>query len=172
MATTSLWRIRGRLGSVIDYIENPEKVREQKPDVEGIETSIGGVLDYVTRDGATDHSRLVTAINCSLQNAVEDMKQTKAKFGKTGGIVAYHGYQSFKEGEVDAKLAHMIGCSLAEELWGDRYEVIVATHIDKASHIHNHFLINTVSFTGVLRQIEEGCRGLLENTKYGRRPEK
>lgn len=35
---------------------------------------------------------------------------------------------------------------MATELWGDKYEVIVATHVDKASHIHNHFVINTVSF--------------------------
>ncbi|MDD6954602.1 MAG: relaxase/mobilization nuclease domain-containing protein, partial [Prevotella sp.] len=30
--------------------------------------------------------------------------------------------------------------------WGDRYQVLVCTHLDKTSHIHNHFLINTVSF--------------------------
>ena len=25
MATTSLWHIKGRLGDLIDYVENPEK---------------------------------------------------------------------------------------------------------------------------------------------------
>ena len=146
MATTSLWRIKGTLGKVISYIENPEKTTTGQVDQNGEDASVGNVFDYVTRDCATEHSQLVTAINCSLQTAVEDMKQTKTKFGKTGGTVAYHGYQSFSEGEVTPYQAHMIGCLLAQELWGDRYEVVVATHTDKESHIHNHFLINTVSF--------------------------
>lgn len=35
---------------------------------------------------------------------------------------------------------------LAQSLWGDRYQVVVATHLDKANHLHNHFVLNTVSF--------------------------
>ena len=30
-------------------------------------------------------------------------------------------------------------------MWGDRFQVLVATHMDK-DYIHNHFLINSVSF--------------------------
>ena len=140
MATTSLWRVKGRLGRVIDYIENPDKTSEKPPDPGGGKATIRDVVDYVTRDAATDHSRLVTAINCHLETASEEMRKTKADFGKPGGTIAYHGYQSFKEGEVTPEKAHMIGCRLAEELWGGRYEVIVATHVDKESHIHNHFV--------------------------------
>ena len=149
MATTSLWRIEGGLNRVIEYIENPEKTQEritETKDYGGGEASIVSVLDYVTRESATDHTQLVTAINCTLQNVTEEMMKTKKAFGKTGGTVAYHGYQSFKEGEVTPQQAHLIGELLAQELWGDRYEVVVATHVDKESHIHNHFLINTVSF--------------------------
>ncbi len=146
MATTSLWRVKGRIGRVIDYIENPDKTSEKPPDPGGGKATIRDVLDYVTRDAATDHSRLVTAINCHLETASEEMRKTKADFGKPGGTIAYHGYQSFKEGEVTPEKAHMIGCRLAEELWGGRYEVIVATHVDKETHIHNHYVINTVSF--------------------------
>ena len=146
MATTSIWRIKGKLGSVLEYIENPEKTVTHSPNPADEDASIRDVLEYVTRDSATDHSQLVSTINCSVKTAVKDMNETKQRFGKPGGTVAYHGYQSFKEGEVTPKLAHMIGVRLAEELWGDRYEVVVATHIDKDSHIHNHFLINTVSF--------------------------
>lgn len=39
----------------------------------------------------------------------------------------------------------MIGVKLAEQLWGDNFEVIVSTHIN-CKHIHNHFVINSVSF--------------------------
>ena len=42
--------------------------------------------------------------------------------------------------------AHEIGLKLAQKLWGNGYQVIVATHLDQESHIHNHFVVNTVSF--------------------------
>ena len=42
--------------------------------------------------------------------------------------------------------AHEIGVKLAEKLWGEKYQVVVATHLDRQSHLHNHFLVNTVSF--------------------------
>ncbi len=43
MATTSLWRIRGRIGSVIDYIENPDKTMTRTKDPGGEDASIGAV---------------------------------------------------------------------------------------------------------------------------------
>ena len=73
------------------------------------------------------------------------MIMTKKRYGKEGGIVAFHAYQSFAPGEVTPGQAHQIGIKLAKELWGDRFEVIVATHLDKA-HTHNHFVLNSVSF--------------------------
>ena len=60
--------------------------------------------------------------------------------------MAFHGYQSFAPGEVTPEQAHQIGVQLANELWGDRYQVVVATHLDKESHLHNHFCLNSVSF--------------------------
>lgn len=57
----------------------------------------------------------------------------------------WHGVQSFKPGEITPEEAHKIGVELANILWGDNYEVIVSTHLDQ-KHIHNHFLINSVSF--------------------------
>ena len=72
------------------------------------------------------------------------MKFTKEQYGKTDGILAFHGYQSFKEKEVTANIAHEIGVKFAEEMFGD-YEVVVATH-QNTNHIHNHFIMNSVSF--------------------------
>lgn len=71
--------------------------------------------------------------------------ETKRRYGKTGGRTCYHGYQSFKAGEVDADTAHKIGVALAKELWGDRFEVVVATHLN-TEHYHNHYVVNSVSF--------------------------
>lgn len=43
-------------------------------------------------------------------------------------------------------LVHEIGLRLAKQLWGEKYQVIVATHLDKENHLHSHFVVNTVSF--------------------------
>lgn len=69
----------------------------------------------------------------------------KKQFGKTEGYIAWHGYQSFKPGEVTPEECHQIGIEYAKELWGDRFQIIVTTHLDK-DHLHNHFCFNSVSF--------------------------
>ena len=145
MATTSLWRIRGRLGNAVDYIDNPDKTgNPERITVTG--QALDDVINYESREEATNLKQLVKGINLDPEKAREEMLQVKRKFKKEDGTIAYHGYQSFAEGEVTPELALRIGIDLATELWGDRYQVLVCTHLDKASHIHNHFLINTVSF--------------------------
>lgn len=57
----------------------------------------------------------------------------------------FHALQSFCEGEVTPEQAHKIGVQLAEELWGDRFQVVVTTHLN-TKHLHNHFVLNSVSF--------------------------
>jgi hypothetical protein len=71
---------------------------------------------------------------------------TKRLWKRPGGIVAYHGYQSFAENEVDAKTAHDIGVELAKRLWGKRFQVVVTTHCN-TGHYHNHFALNSISYT-------------------------
>ena len=66
--------------------------------------------------------------------------------GKCEEAFEYHGYQSFAPGEATPELAHEIGLALAKKLWGEKYQVLVTTHLDKAHHLHNHFVVNTVSF--------------------------
>ena len=149
MATTSLWRVKEHLGRVVNYVENPEKTENEERLIGNGESefsSLNDVIDYVSRDSATNLKQLVTGINVDPAKARDEMNLVKKKFGKEGGTIAYHGYQSFKEGEVTAEQAHQIGIDLANELWGDRFQVLVCTHVDKSSHIHNHFLLNTVSF--------------------------
>ena len=149
IATTSLWRIHGEIGKVILYAENPDKTTETetvKTFAKEPEEQLGDVIDYISRDNATQGGRLVSGLNCSPETARKQMLETKRRFGKLGGVTAYHGYQSFREGEVTPAMAHMIGFELANWLWGKKYEVVIATHVDKESHIHNHFVINTVSF--------------------------
>lgn len=74
------------------------------------------------------------------------MMTTKLHYGKLGGNVAYHGFQSFKENEVTPEECHTIGMETAMRMWGDEYEIVVTTHLDKQHHLHNHFVVNSVSF--------------------------
>ena len=90
--------------------------------------------------------QFVSGINCHPGTAVSEMIAVKRRFGKEGGTTAYHGYQSFAPGEATPEMAHEIAIKLAEQLWGERYQVVVATHLDKANHLHSHFVLNTVSF--------------------------
>ena len=118
MATTKIWKIKSRFDNVIDYITNKDK---------------------------TDNKKYVTGINCMADIAFKEMSITKQQFNKTGGILGFHAYQSFKGCEVTADEAHEIGIRLAEELWGDKFQVVVTTHTN-TKNVHNHFVINSVSF--------------------------
>lgn len=144
MATTSIWKVGKRLDKVIKYTTNPEKT-EDKNYSESWYRDLHNTVEYIKADFKTEKQFYVTGINCSEDNALEEMKATKKKFGKERGILAYHAFQSFAEGEVTPEQAHKIGIQLAEELWGDRFEVIVSTHLN-TKHIHNHFVLNSVSF--------------------------
>ena len=141
MATTSLWHIEGRLKDLIDYVENPEKTKAKTPGLQ----DLYNVFSYVQRPEATQKGEYVTALNCLRETALRQMILTKKRYGKTDGYIAWHGYQSFKPEEVTPQLAHEIGVKLAKEMWGDRFELIVTTHLDK-EHIHCHFCFNSVSF--------------------------
>ena len=141
MATTSLWHIEGRLKDLIAYVENPEKTRIDNPNLQ----PLWDIFSYVSRPEATEQGEYVSAINCLKEIALQQMILTKKQYGKKNGYIAWHGYQSFKPGEVTPEQAHQIGLQLAKEMWGDKYQIIVTTHLDK-NHLHNHFYFNSVSF--------------------------
>ena len=119
MAVTSLWRVRGRAKTVIDYVEDPEKTVTNLPDEEL--SDIAGILEYVDDAVKTEKHFYTTGIGVDRDNAAEEFEMTKKRFGKQGGIVAAHAYQSFEEGDVSPEIAHNIGVQLARELWGDRF---------------------------------------------------
>lgn len=141
MATTGIWKIEKRLDHVIDYITNPKKTTKDSSAYQ----ELHNLSDYNNLKYETEEECYVSALNCSTHRAYKDMMLTKELYGKKDGILGYHSFQSFKEGEITPTQAHLIGVKLAEQLWGDRFEVIVSTHIN-CKHIHNHFVINSVSF--------------------------
>ena len=143
MAVTSIWPIKGRVDKVINYARNPEKTHDKKSLLKLHE--IEGVIEYAADEMKTETRALVTCLNLSSEeNAAKEFMEVKHRYGKEDGRVCYHGYQSFKADEVDADTAHNIGVALAKELWGDRFQVVIATHCN-TGHYHNHFVINSVS---------------------------
>lgn len=143
MATTGIWKIEKNLKQVIDYVSDNKKTLN--PTYDNNDLLQFHKLNQLEKEYNLEKKYYVSSINCSTENAYEDMVITKKRFNKTGKILGYHGYQSFKENEVTPEQAHEIGVKFALEVWGDRFEVIVATHLN-TNHIHNHFVINSVSF--------------------------
>lgn len=160
MATTAIWRVNGWLGKVVLYVENPNKTtnpaifNRQNMTAKHLQ-GLSDVIEYavsadktqqITDENAELMCAFVSGVNCHPNTARDEMLAVKRRFGKEDGTVAYHGYQSFAPGEASPEMAHEIGIKLAERLWGERYQVVVATHLDKLNHLHNHFVLNTVSF--------------------------
>ncbi|MCL2860106.1 MAG: relaxase/mobilization nuclease domain-containing protein [Oscillospiraceae bacterium] len=139
MATTSIWKITKRLDHVVDYTTKNEKTENVAYG------DLHKALEYTKASYKTEKKFYTTGINCSVDTALEEMLITKQYYSKTDGILGYHAFQSFKEGEVTPQIAHEIGIRLAEEIWGERFEVLVSTHLN-TKHLHSHFVINSVSF--------------------------
>ena len=141
MATTGFWPVRSSLGAVIAYADNPDKTTNPKY----LDDDLAQVLRYAENDDKTDQRLFVTGVHCTAEHAYEDMAAVQKRFGLKGKIVAYHGYQSFKPGEVTPEEAHRIGIETAKQMWGDRFQVLVTTHLNTGT-IHNHMVVNAVSY--------------------------
>ena len=126
MAITKIHATKSTLGKALAYIENPDK---------------------------TDGQMLVSGYNCEPQTASIDFEMTAVLAHEARNLkrkrstnLAYHLIQSFSpEDAVTPEQAHELGKKLAFEYTGGKYEYVVATHIDKG-HIHNHIMLNAVSF--------------------------
>ena len=138
MAVTKIWQVKGSLADVVKYAGNPEKTRTH---------DLARVVGYAADEHKTlDESErfyAVTGINCNAKTALAEMLAVQERFGKTGGNVAYHAYQSFKTGEVTPEQCHRLGVELAQKMWSDRYQVLVATHFNTGT-LHNHFVLQPV----------------------------
>ena len=144
MAVCEIWDVRGRLDHPIDYAENPEKTANPKYSDADLQAMVD-VMEYATNGDKTEQRFFVTGVNCEIATARDEMMIAKAQWNDTSEIVCYHGFQSFKHGEVTPEQAHEVGVRLAERMWGDRFQVVVATHLN-TDCLHNHFVVNSVSF--------------------------
>lgn len=138
MATTSLWPIKMTINKTINYVENKDKTKIPLSD-------LSNTIEYASNKDKTEKQYYVTGINCDENNIYQDMMMIKEAYNKIDKIQGFHGFQSFKEGEVTPEEAHKIGVEFANEMWGDNFQVVVTTHLN-TNHLHNHFVVNSVSF--------------------------
>ena len=144
MAVTKIKRIRGNPGDPLSYIGNPEKTRNRDFS-EADRQALADIIAYAADEKKTEKQYFTTGINCDVENAREQFNITKLSFNKTGGIVCGHCMQSFDGYEVTPEEAHEIGVQMSKELWGDRFQIVVATHLN-TNNVHNHIVFNSVSF--------------------------
>lgn len=145
MAVSKIWKVTARLDQVIDYAANPEKTTVKKYSPEQYQ-SLTDVLQYAKDEEKTEREFYVTGINCNVSTACDQFVTVKEHFDKSDGIQAYHGYLSFKdEPNITPELAQKIGTEFANRVWGDRFQVVVTTHLN-TKHLHCHFVVNSVSF--------------------------
>ena len=95
MATTKIWHVKDSLARVVDYAQNPDKT---------VYSDLQKVLHYAANEEKSvegaERAMFVTGVNCNRDTAFQEMQAVKERFGKMGGNVDYHAYQSFKPGEV------------------------------------------------------------------------
>ena len=138
MAYCKIKSVKNNLKRVIDYVANSEKTDED------IYLELHKELNYVAKGSKTENKLYVDGINCDPTRAREEFIKIKERFNKTKGIIAFHAIVSYKPGETTPDEAHSVGIEIANQMWGDRFQVVVATHLDR-EHLHNHFIINSVS---------------------------
>ena len=134
MAYTSVIPVR-RLDRAVKYVMNKEKTTA---------VSLQDALDYAANRDKTEQSCFESSYACTLETAFSDIRQTKERWHKSGGVQGYHLVQSFAAGEVSPELAHQIAKELAARVLGGRYEYVIGTHLN-TGHIHSHIVWNSVS---------------------------
>ena len=134
MAYTSVIPVR-RLDRAVKYVMNKEKTTA---------VSLQDALDYAANRDKTEQSCFESSYACTLETAFTDMRQTKERWHKSGGVQGYHLVQSFAAGEVTPELAHQIAKELADRVLGGQYEYVIGTHLN-TGHIHSHIVWNSVS---------------------------
>ena len=104
MAVTKIWDVSRSFASPIAYIQNEEKT--MNPKWSESKQMLEDVIEYAAQEDKTENKFFVSTLNCNKTYAREEFLIVKKRFDKEGGIVAYHGYQSFEEGEVTPAEAH------------------------------------------------------------------
>ncbi|MCJ8010141.1 relaxase/mobilization nuclease domain-containing protein [Paenibacillus sp. KQZ6P-2] len=115
-----------------------------------IRQTLNRSLRYIVNEKKTEYGCFVSGVNCATNDklAYKQMVNNKNRYGKEDGTQGFHFIQSFKPNEIsDPYKAHEIGLKWAAKMFGNKYQYIISTHLDKG-HLHNHIIINSVSLGG------------------------
>lgn len=108
-------------------------------------TRLDTLIKYIMNGEKTEKMMYVSGVNCRPDTDISEMQDTKKRFDKENGIISYHLIQSFDGKEIFPKKCHELGLQYAKEIFGEDYELVVATHLN-TDNVHNHIVVNSVSF--------------------------
>ncbi len=126
-----------------------------------LHATVNRAIAYILNPDKTDDLLYTTSLNCltNAKGAYLAMKSVYEHYsGKKfdaplpvegkGSVKAIHYIQSFDpQDNVTPEFAHRIAKAFARKAFGDKCQVVIATHNDK-QHTHNHIIINCYSLTG------------------------
>lgn len=103
-------------------------------------------LQYICNPEKTMGGTLVYGIGCypNAENAYETFVETKERFGKQSGRLAYHWEICFAPGESNTEQVLEIAKEWAGEILEDKFDCLIAVHDDK-QFFHAHLIFNSVS---------------------------
>lgn len=112
--------------------------------------NIKTVINYASKDAKKEKDdTLFFGINCAdkPEFATYQMKKTKEYYGKLNGRQYKHYVLSFADNEINVNNAKSYAKELAQQCFGECFEVAVGLHVNSAGgKIHAHFIVNSVSF--------------------------
>ena len=147
---------KASISQAISYITNSEKtninINHAETENEKFGTlAIVALNEYVQNPVKIENNELVNAYECSPEfadteflDSIELYEANTGRIQKDNSRLIYHIRQAFKPGEIEPKLANMIGYELALEFTKGEHAFVVATHTDR-KHIHNHIIFNAVN---------------------------
>jgi hypothetical protein len=140
----------------ISYITNSAKTNINRSPANDEEEQYGtlaitAINEYVQNPAKTESNELVKGYECSPERAdiefadsIELYEINTGRRQKDNSRLVYHIRQAFKPGEIEPRVANMIGYELALEFTKGEHAFVVATHTDR-KHIHNHIIFNAVN---------------------------
>lgn len=139
MAVTKIWAVHSNVDGVAGYDVNSLKT-------EFDERSLADSLSLVVDPLKTVDGKLIAGVNCDPRKAAAEFNEVKENFGKTDGVLAYHGHISFSNSDRLSPVDVLsVSAEIAKEMWGDAFQVLLAVHTNTET-LHAHFLVNSVSF--------------------------
>lgn len=119
-------------------------VKTANPQIKS-EAHMSESIEYLTKKEKAYKISYNLCISNTPSTLENEFRNTRITFNKNNGILAHQLIQSFaKDDNITPELAHKIAIELIDNTLLNNYQIMIVTHTD-TEHIHNQFLINSVS---------------------------